>query len=324
MEISIIIPLYNGTKFLQKLCSAIQAQSFKDFEAIFIDNGSTDKPETFFKNLNDNRFKLVSIPQRGVSNARNYGIKISQGKYIAFLDCDDLIEPDYLESLYYNIEKNKSDIVFCDFYVVTNKTKLPIKYTYKDIKNNHAKIVSDILLPLICPETTTPYFSAVWAKLIRKQSLHLDVRFPLDISIGEDYLFILKLFKCIKSISFVHKPLYLYIRNNFSVLNKYNKDNLVNTDKYLNYFLTATSELNLTKAMINYSLFEFRTYIFAMRNAALGNNYIEFKYFFEKFKTISLSKQNKKNLSFNQRCFKLFSSFLPQRIIFNLVKLFIK
>lgn len=119
-KFSIIITSYNGEKYVNNCLSSLKFQSFKDFETIFIDDGSDDKTETIVK-----KYKFISyykIPHSGVSFARNYGIAKSQGDYFLFLDIDDYIAPNLLEILNNFIKKNV-DIVKYDYVSISDYSK---------------------------------------------------------------------------------------------------------------------------------------------------------------------------------------------------------
>lgn len=100
ISISIIIPLYNKEKAIEKTLKSVFQQSFTDYEVLVINDGSTDKSEEKVKRFSDERLRLISTENRGVSQARNLGISESKGKLIAFLDADDYWFPNHLESLF--------------------------------------------------------------------------------------------------------------------------------------------------------------------------------------------------------------------------------
>lgn len=97
--ISIIVPFFNSSLTIKHTLKSISNQSFKDFECILIDDGSFDKSRSIVEEFinNDKRFKLYENPQKGVVSARNYGIKKSKGRFLTFLDSDDLWHPFFLE-----------------------------------------------------------------------------------------------------------------------------------------------------------------------------------------------------------------------------------
>jgi len=98
MQVSVIIPLYNKEKFIKRALDSVLAQTFRDFEVIIVDDGSTDNSVDVVKKLNDDRICLIQQENQGVSTARNTGIKNAKGKWIAFLDADDVWLPDNLMS----------------------------------------------------------------------------------------------------------------------------------------------------------------------------------------------------------------------------------
>lgn len=112
-KISIIIPVYNKEKYLDKCLQSILSQSFRDYEVICVDDGSTDFSLTILKEYanDNNNFKVFSKNNEGPGSARNYGLKKASGEYILFLDADDYITDDTLEGLYNTAYSNDSDLV---------------------------------------------------------------------------------------------------------------------------------------------------------------------------------------------------------------------
>lgn len=101
-EVSVIVPIYNTSSFLEECLESVVAQTFQDFEAILVDDGSTDSSariaEGFAKK--DSRFRLVRQCNMGLSEARNTGLRNAQGNWIAFVDSDDVLSPDFLKTLW--------------------------------------------------------------------------------------------------------------------------------------------------------------------------------------------------------------------------------
>ncbi len=114
-KISVIVPVYNCEKYIKKCVDSIIKQTFKDLEIILVDDGSTDKSGKIcdeFK-IKDSRIKVVHQENKGVSSARNEGLKVSNGDYISFVDGDDYLSEDTYEFLYDNLEKICADISVC-------------------------------------------------------------------------------------------------------------------------------------------------------------------------------------------------------------------
>ena len=115
-DISIIVPIYNAEKYLNKCIDSIINQSKKELEIILINDGSTDNSENIIKKYDDKRIKYFKNKNQGIGKTRNFGIKKATGKYIMFLDSDDYLDKDACKYLFNKIEKENLDIVVCDFY----------------------------------------------------------------------------------------------------------------------------------------------------------------------------------------------------------------
>ncbi len=111
MEISVIIPIYNVEKYLARCLDSVVNQTLTDIEIICVDDGSTDKSIVIAKEYaeKDNRISIIHQENKGVSAARNAGMKIASGKYISFIDGDDWIDLDFLEKLYNAAESSGAD-----------------------------------------------------------------------------------------------------------------------------------------------------------------------------------------------------------------------
>lgn len=104
---SVVMPVYNVEKYVKQAVQSVLEQTFLDFEIIIIDDGATDNSLATVKQFNDSRIKIISQNNRGLAAARNTGVRASSGKYIAFLDSDDLWSPLKLQLHYEHLENNK-------------------------------------------------------------------------------------------------------------------------------------------------------------------------------------------------------------------------
>jgi glycosyltransferase involved in cell wall biosynthesis len=102
--VSIIMPCLNGERHIQTAINSVQAQTFGDFELIVVDNGSTDRTPEILRSVNDPRLKILALSERGVSRARNLGLREARGAFIAFLDADDEWAPDFIEKMIVRLE----------------------------------------------------------------------------------------------------------------------------------------------------------------------------------------------------------------------------
>lgn len=127
--ISIIVPVYNTEKFLRECLDSIRGQSFRDFEVICVNDGSTDGSLDILKDFadRDERFKIVTQKNQGVNSARSVGYEKARGEYVAWVDSDDYIEKNMYDKMYSLAIKNKCDVVVCNyaFYPkkISNKEK---------------------------------------------------------------------------------------------------------------------------------------------------------------------------------------------------------
>lgn len=183
--ISIVIPLFNKEKYLEKTIISVLNQTFQNFEIVIIDDGSTDSSLQIAKSFSDSRIHIFTQENQGVSSARNKGIKESRYDYIAFLDADDEWEPDYLE---------------CQKKMILNYPECSLfasSYQFKDCQGNIKKIILNHIsfggeygimnnYFVVASSSHPPVCSS--AIMIRKQSL-LDINgFPVSIKAGEDLL----------------------------------------------------------------------------------------------------------------------------------------
>lgn len=116
-KVSIIIPIYNTEKYLEKCLESIRTQTYSDIEVIMIDDGSTDASKNVANGYaeRDNRFRLFYQENAGVSAARNHGLDVAEGEYILFIDSDDWLEPQMVEKLVYNMTEYNTDISACQY-----------------------------------------------------------------------------------------------------------------------------------------------------------------------------------------------------------------
>lgn len=109
--VSVIMPCLNGERHIQAAIDSVLAQTFDDFELIVVDNGSTDGTPEILSSVNDPRLRVFSLPERGVSRARNLGLREARGAFIAFLDSDDTWNAEFLEKMYTALATNSQAVL---------------------------------------------------------------------------------------------------------------------------------------------------------------------------------------------------------------------
>lgn len=225
-KISIIVPVYNTSDYLADCLDSIAAQTFKDFEVLMVNDGSTDNSATICDKYQiiDNRFRLIQQSNSGISAARNKGIDEAKGEYIAFIDSDDIVRNNYLSELICNMDEN-TQIVQCSYSRFT-----------------------ECLLPQQCADTQeyivwggvafksclkgTKLSSVVWDKLYRIElfnTLGSEIRFPIGHTMEDAY--ILSDLYAIKrpNIRIVADDLYLYRIRKGSIMTQ------ILTSKFMEY-----------------------------------------------------------------------------------------
>lgn len=224
--VSIIVPAYNCIKSLEYCVGSIRQQTYTNFELILVDDGSTDSSGKLCDRFaaEDDRIRVIHKPNGGVSSARNAGINAVTGEYITFCDSDDYLEPDYLETLVQAAEANPDcGHIWCCFQTVTGyqKENAAPNYTY-------AKSLLRYTLQEYMSLHEMWLDAEPWNKLYRTDIVQTaKVRFPEDLSLGEDWLFNLAYIDASanEKIVVVTEPLYNYIRGNDESLDsKYRKD----------------------------------------------------------------------------------------------------
>lgn len=143
--ISVVVPIYNSEKFLETCILSILKQTYKNIELILIDDGSIDGSSLICKKYlkKDLRVKYIKNTNSGVSVARNTGIENSKGKYICFIDSDDIIERNYIETLHNIILEKKVDVVYCNYKLIYGKKIVKKesrikegRYSFYDVEKN--------------------------------------------------------------------------------------------------------------------------------------------------------------------------------------------
>ena len=116
-KISIIIPVYNAEKYISRCLDSVITQDYTNLEIICINDGSKDKSLAILQDYaqKDSRIIVISQSNQGAASARNYGLSVATGKYISFIDADDWVRADYLESLYKLQKSESADMVICEY-----------------------------------------------------------------------------------------------------------------------------------------------------------------------------------------------------------------
>ena len=119
-KVSLVVPIYNSSKYLNKCIDSLVNQTLKDIEIILINDGSTDESEKVIKEYKDKRIKYISKKNEGIGKTRNRGIKEATGEYIAFVDSDDYLNEHFCEYMYKKAHADNCDLVICGLSALTS------------------------------------------------------------------------------------------------------------------------------------------------------------------------------------------------------------
>lgn len=232
-EISVIVPVYNIASFIGDCIESILSQNFKDFELIIIDDGSDDDSLKIcyeYKEL-DPRIIILEGGHMGVGAARNAGLDKARGKYICFVDGDDIIHPKTLETLYNVGQQHEADIVITDFKRIKSDYKTSGKTDINALPPT--KIAEKEVFKLLFDEIN---YMTGWGKLYKKNVVGTQ-RFS-SFSLGEDVEFNSRVFPRAKRFFYIPSELYFYReRDNSAVSSKFNLNNLDNVTAYYSSYI---------------------------------------------------------------------------------------
>ena len=240
--ISIIIPVYNVENYLRSCLDSVLSQTYKDFEVLMVNDGSTDSSGAICQEFaeRDSRFHYFEKENGGLSDARNYGLDRAKGHYITFLDSDDFLFEDYLENLYHASRLSDSDITiggYCrfgdsNFYFYNDRFKSDSLVSVKDFQ---AIQYLDSML-----DVTFITFSTAWGKLFKRE-LFSELRFPYG-KYAEDQFLIWKLYMKAEKIYVFNGASYVYRMNPLGLSNIF-------TLKHLDYIDALEERIKDTKDM---------------------------------------------------------------------------
>ena len=218
--ISIIVPIYNVGKYLPKCIESILNQTFKNFELILVNDGSTDNSGVVCDDYakKDTRIKIIHKSNGGVSSARNAGLYVAKGEYIGFVDPDDYIDKNMYEKLYRLCIDNNSDIAICRFNREINGKIQNKESTEEIIELNNMVAMNELFKGNL-------YRFSLCNKLFSKKCFN-DVLFPEE-RIHEDLSTTYKLFANSKKAVYINYCGYIYVRRENSILTStYNEKRL--------------------------------------------------------------------------------------------------
>lgn len=268
-KISVIVPCYNVEQYLDRCMSSILNQTLKNIEIIMIDDGSPDRCPKMCDNYSklDHRVKVIHKKNGGLGYARNSGIEIAKGEYLAFVDSDDFIELDMYEKLYSEAIKNDADIIFsnCKFYKKgVSEVRYDVYHDEKFVGDEVKQFLLDYIAPLPEYNHDVKYMMSVWHAIYRSSVVcNHSIRFMSERNVvSEDILFNIDVLMQSNCVLYLKDALYNYCLNPQSLAQNIS---ILKNDKF--YFLYECIE-NRIKFLkdFNYKLHLQRFIIFSLRN----------------------------------------------------------
>lgn len=265
LKISVIIPIYNVEKYLNRCIDSILNQTYSNLEIILVNDGSSDscgKICDYYK-MQDQRIKVIHKVNGGLSSARNSGLEIATGDYISFIDSDDFINLKMFEDMIKVAKQNNSDMICCKYFKFKNIDDIP-KIDDKDMNIKHFTNI----------EALEEYFSdklendkqintAVWNKIYKKEILK-NIQFPVG-KIYEDVYVTYKLLYNSKKVSIINKYYYYYFQRDGSIMNsKFAVNDLYSYDDWKEIFHYINEKIDIFSDKVAIKYIFKHIYIFRM------------------------------------------------------------
>ncbi len=242
MKFSIIVPVYNVEKYIDKCLSSIEKQTFRNFEVIIINDGSTDNSQIIvdkYVKTNIDNFKSFIKENGGLSDARNYGIERATGEYLIFVDSDDYIDENFLEEINSKIENEKDlELIRIPKVTINEKNKVLEKENLSEKVLTGQEAFCELRKKKICIETA-------WSYCVKKSFWkENDFKFPKS-RVHEDFGTMINVILRAKKVGFINTTYYKYLIRENSIMTNTSKEKEVKKvyDKLYHYDIIC-KELN--------------------------------------------------------------------------------
>ena len=222
IKVSVIIPVYNSEKYLKQCLDSVVNQTLKNIEIIVVNDGSTDNSLQIIQEYVNkySNVKLINKQNEGCYKARNIGLEVADGEYIAFLDSDDYIESNMYEKLYLKAKQTNADIVSSNYYISQDDKLKLVDFSSSvallEKSNNKVIGAKNIILDAI-----------IWSRIFKKQMLfEKNIKFHSDIYMADDAFFHIITMLNAEKIVYISDILYTYrISRKDSITSSYNERN---------------------------------------------------------------------------------------------------
>lgn len=287
--LSVVSPVYNGSAYLTPFLESVLHQTFRNFELIMVDDGSTDDSVQIIQTYQekDIRIHLIRQNHQGAGSARNIGLSQAKGQYIIFLDSDDWFNEDFFKIMLYRITKDQSDVAVCEFFIYNQQTgekQISVIAETGDRKIEKTDLVFDLFTP------------NTWVKVYRTALLKENHLLFQEIPSCNDWSFVFASLACANKISVIHEPLVYYrtqISHSISSYRYKRTKDIVRAIKYLRHELKSRDlysqyQEGFARKSVNHLVYEAFAgrrwsgiYVLA-RNLLLVNDWVVYKAFIVK------------------------------------------
>ena len=220
-EITIIIPVYNCEEYLEKCMDSIQNSTFKDFQIICVNDGSTDSSRSILEKYDN--IGIIDIENSGASVARNVALKYVNSEYLMFVDSDDYIPENYIQILYNEAVSTGADIVMSGMQTFVDE--IFNKGLAREVENKTCTDFLDMIESL--------YNGAVWAKIFRTDLIKENKIEFVPNKMWEDNLFLIQALWYSKKLKMLNDPKYYYRQGHGSVVSKYSMEKHIDDSHYI-------------------------------------------------------------------------------------------
>ena len=241
-SISILVPVYNVSKYLPQCLDSLTRQTFTDIEIVCVDDGSTDGSSNILREYasQDNRIRIVTKKNGGLPSARNAGINVARGKFLAFVDGDDWVETDMFEVMYSLAKSSNAEIVICGGKTFPDESDAP--EWIKAALSPSDRVIRNFGPEVLFTESGIRPF--LWRYMVRRDLIERNhFRLDEDVIIGEDQAFQFKVLPAANCIATTSRKLYNYRWSR--------PDSIMNASKFKDYSYRVSRHVFMIRSIID-------------------------------------------------------------------------
>lgn len=276
-KVSVIVPVYNVEKYLGRCMHSLLGQTLKEIEIILVDDGSPDNCPALcegYKSFNNNsrcpNIKVIHKKNEGLGFARNSGLEVATGEYVAFLDSDDFVNVNMYERLYIKAKEKDVDVVYCNCNIYKDERHVyPRRDVTEEVTFRGRKAVDEFLLDMVAPlpeyHHDVRYMMSVWHAVYRRSIfMEYGIRFVSEREfVSEDIIFNIDFLPHVESVCYLPDCLHYYVVNSNSLSHTYDD---AKYQRMVNLSWVIKERLAKIYSEEKYRLHYLRSVFFLLRN----------------------------------------------------------